>query len=88
MPPDVKAGMWWLQNRRPETWRDVRHIKHDVEKGGPLENFLNEIGGISFGPVDPDAEAPKGFAPGLPSEDGEEQEGDDAPKAFGPEGDG
>lgn len=43
VPPDTKAAMWWLQNRRPETWRDVRHIKHDVEKDGALAEWLDGL---------------------------------------------
>ncbi|KQV27862.1 hypothetical protein ASC97_05725 [Rhizobium sp. Root1203] len=57
VPPDVKAGMWWLQNRRPGIWRDVRHIKHDVEKDSALGSFLQKVGGRAISPVDQDGPA-------------------------------
>lgn len=54
VPPDTKAAMWWLQNRKPSTWRDVRHIKHDVEEGGTLENWINKLNGSTMEPVHDD----------------------------------
>uniref|UniRef100_UPI00190F19DD hypothetical protein n=1 Tax=Rhizobium sp. 18065 TaxID=2681411 RepID=UPI00190F19DD len=51
VPPDVKAGMWWLQNRRPGTWRDVRHIKHDVDPDSTLGSWLSNLNGSVFKPV-------------------------------------
>ncbi|PHJ87897.1 hypothetical protein, partial [Nostoc linckia] len=61
VPPDTKAAMWWLQNRNPQEWRDVRHIKHDVEKGGTLEGWLNNLNGSVVMPVD-DTAAPSATA--------------------------
>ena len=26
VPPDVRAAMFWLKNRRPENWKDAREI--------------------------------------------------------------
>ena len=57
VPPDTRAAMWWLQNRNPEKWRDVRHIKHDVDKGGTLENWLNNLNGSVPKPVEEEAQA-------------------------------
>lgn len=51
VPPDTKAAMWWLQNRNPNKWRDVRHIKHDVEEGGTLESWINKLNGSTMEPV-------------------------------------
>lgn len=65
VPPDVKAGMWWLQNRRPGTWRDVRHIKHDVDPDSTLGSWLSNLNGSVFQPVaeseDSDGTAKPGF---------------------------
>lgn len=61
VPPDTKAAMWWLQNRNPKEWRDVRHIKHDVEEGGTLENWINKLNGTTMEPV-PDDPLPTGAA--------------------------
>lgn len=70
VPPDTKAAMWWLQNRKPQTWRDVRHIKHDVEKGGTLEHWINTLNGSTMAPV-PDDPLPTGNATaGLISDEG------------------
>lgn len=71
VPPDVKAAMWWLQNRNPEKWRAVQHIKHDVEKDSPLGAFLSKLGTSTFTPVEDDTPAPSSFMPV------EEHEGDD-----------
>lgn len=27
-PPDTTACIFWLKNRRPEDWRDTRHLEH------------------------------------------------------------
>lgn len=43
VPPDTKAAMFWLQNRRPGLWRSVNHIKHDVEEGGELASWMKEL---------------------------------------------
>ncbi|AAL49584.1 unknown [Sinorhizobium phage PBC5] len=67
VPPDTKAAMWWLQNRRPGTWRDVRHIKHDVEEEGALGGWLRELAkskNNTFRPVEDDPEAGADVAPG------------------------
>ena len=32
VPPDVKAAVFWLKNRRPESWRDSR----EVSLGNPI----------------------------------------------------
>ncbi len=60
VPPDTKAAMWWLQNRRPGTWRDVRHIKHDVDEEGALGGWLRDLSKKqknTFTPVEDDPEA-------------------------------
>lgn len=33
VPPDVKAAVFWLKNRRPESWRDSR----EVAIGNPIK---------------------------------------------------
>lgn len=67
VPPDTKAAMWWLQNRNPKEWRDVRHIKHDVEEGGTLETWINKLNGSVIMPVE-DHTAPSATA-GLISDE-------------------
>lgn len=64
VPPDTKAAMFWLQNRRPGLWRNVNHIKHDVEPEGELSAWLKGLQSRAntMKPVedDPDAGAPSG----------------------------
>lgn len=55
VPPDPKAAMFWLQNRRPENWKAVNRVKIDAEQGGSLERFLNEISGHAIAPREDDA---------------------------------
>lgn len=31
-PPDTTAAIFWLKNRRPETWRDVRDVNMNVKR--------------------------------------------------------
>jgi hypothetical protein len=74
VPPDTKAAMFWLQNRRPGIWRDTKHIKHDVEPESALGSWLKDISGNSFQPKDQDgpasSDAPRGTA-FAPSDDGQ-----------------
>lgn len=53
VPPDTKAAMFWLQNRRPGLWRSVNHIKHDVEEEGELAAWLKGLGGAGGNTVRP-----------------------------------
>lgn len=70
VPPDPRAAMFWLQNRRPGLWRATQHIKHDIPEDSPLATFLSEVSGKAFQPVDQDGpvlneadEQPLAFAP-------------------------
>lgn len=31
VPPDTTAGIFWLKNRKPEEWRDVKHIDGNMK---------------------------------------------------------
>lgn len=37
VPPDVKACMFWLQNRRPKLWKNVSESRLTGPNGGPVE---------------------------------------------------
>lgn len=32
-PPDTTAGIFWLKNRKPDTWRDKREVEHSLDEG-------------------------------------------------------
>jgi hypothetical protein len=51
VPPDTKAALAWLYNRRPAEWRTTQHHKHDVAPESPLAQFLREISGNTIEPV-------------------------------------
>lgn len=36
-PPDSTACIFWLKNRRRETWRDKQDHEHTGKDGGPIE---------------------------------------------------
>lgn len=41
--PDVTACMFWLQNRQPERWKNVKYVKTDSHKVNDINlNILNE----------------------------------------------
>lgn len=42
--PDTTAGIFWLKNRRPDRWRDVKQIDHDgkVEITNPLNSLTDD----------------------------------------------
>lgn len=35
-PPDTTAAIFWLKNRRPESWRDVQNLEHSGRDGLPI----------------------------------------------------
>lgn len=75
VPPDTKAALAWLYNRRPEQWRSTQHLKHDVAPESPLASFLRDISGSMPRPVPDDDEPLTGAGGGgtfLPQDDPEE----------------
>jgi transcriptional regulator with XRE-family HTH domain len=44
--PNVVAQIFWLKNRRPETWRDKQEIQHLVDD--PLEKFAKALGDFNL----------------------------------------
>jgi hypothetical protein len=39
-PPDTTAGIFWLKNRRPDKWRDVKAVEHS---GAVTHRHVNEF---------------------------------------------
>lgn len=35
-PPDTTAAIFWLKNRRPDSWRDIKAVELTGKDGGPL----------------------------------------------------
>ena len=44
MPPDVTAGIFFLKNRRPDMWRDMRDLGIFDELGEPLPIRFIDVG--------------------------------------------
>lgn len=44
MPPDITAGIFFLKNRRPDLWRDMRDLGIFDELGEPLPLRFIEVG--------------------------------------------
>ena len=36
-PPDTTAAIFWLKNRNPQKWRDLKAVEHTGKDGGPIE---------------------------------------------------
>lgn len=36
-PPDTTAAIFWLKNRKPEEWRDVKAQEHSGPGGAPIQ---------------------------------------------------
>ncbi len=42
VPPDVTAAIFWLKNRRPEEWRDVKAVEHSGSVTHKIARELTE----------------------------------------------
>jgi transposase-like protein len=42
IPPDTAAQRYWLNNRQPERWKNVKHVEADVHQRGEMKiNIVN-----------------------------------------------
>ena len=41
-PPDTVAGIFWLKNRRPDKWREMKAVELTGAEGGPVILKLSE----------------------------------------------
>lgn len=42
-PPDTTAGIFWLKNRRPEQWREMKAVELTGADGGPVRVFATPL---------------------------------------------
>jgi hypothetical protein len=40
--PDTTAEIFWLKNRKPETWRDKKDIEHSGNINNPYEGLTTD----------------------------------------------
>jgi hypothetical protein len=72
IPPDPRAGEFWLRNRRPDRWKDAKQLETRVAEDDPLLAFLKSIDGRVLRPAEPAIEIEY-------KEVKSEQEDDDSP---------
>lgn len=41
IPPEPSAARYWLNNRQPARWKNVKHVELTGENGGPIEHNVN-----------------------------------------------
>lgn len=46
VPPDVTAGIYWLNNRQSETWRTRKAVEASGPGGGPIEHRVATTDGV------------------------------------------
>lgn len=42
-PPDTTAAIFWLKNRRPEQWREMKAVELTGADGGPVRVFATPL---------------------------------------------
>lgn len=42
-PPNITAQIFWLKNRKPTSWRDMKHVDANVESIRKLDEILGGI---------------------------------------------
>lgn len=42
MAPDVTAQIFWVKNRKPDIWRDLKKIESDIKVTNPFEGVSTE----------------------------------------------
>jgi hypothetical protein len=52
VPPDVRAGEFWLCNRRPDRLNDTKNLQTKVTEDDPLLVFLKRMNGNVMRPVE------------------------------------
>ena len=57
VPPDPRAGEFWLRNRRPDRWKDSKQLETRVADDDPLLAYLKSIDGRVLRPVEQDDSA-------------------------------
>lgn len=42
-PPETTAAIFWLKNRKPAEWRDVKNMEHSGPEGQPIEVIKSDM---------------------------------------------
>ena len=46
IPPSNVAQIFWLKNRKPDTWKDKREIDTNTEALEKLDEIMDKMGGV------------------------------------------
>jgi hypothetical protein len=52
VPPDARAGEFWLRNRRPDRWKDAKQLETRTADDDPLVAYLKCIDGRVLRPIE------------------------------------
>ncbi len=50
VPPDVNAARFWLQNRRPDRWREKQVVDHVTPEDSPIARMIAACMGTGIRP--------------------------------------
>lgn len=50
VPPDPRAGEFWLTNRQPDRWKHKQTVEHDTPEDSPLRILAKQLMGTSIRP--------------------------------------
>jgi hypothetical protein len=78
VPADMNAARFWLSNRRPDRWKDLKQIETRSGDDDPFTAYLRSINGCILRPVEPsnavnEAEKPENEPQLLPTREGVEE---------------
>ena len=57
VPPDPRAGEFWLTNRRPDRWKHKQSIEHNGAADSPIRILAEQISGNAIRPRFPELNA-------------------------------
>lgn len=50
VPPDPRAGEFWLTNRAPDRWKNKQNIEHETPPDDPIRLFAQQLMGTAIRP--------------------------------------
>jgi hypothetical protein len=54
VPPDPRAGEFWLTNRAPDRWKHKQNIEHETPPDDPIRLFAEQLMGTAIRPCLPE----------------------------------
>lgn len=66
VPPDPRAGEFWLTNRAPDRWKNKQNVEHNEAEDSPIRQFAKQLMGTAIRPRLPEPKIIE-HAPAEPS---------------------